>query len=124
MIQDPLLQLGRAGAAAAAGRRAADRLQLHDRARALDNLELPLSPSAEFFPFAYSVDERFDLEHYLRPHHDDPDGELTAWARQFIRTDGPTGTRDLLVRMNQHIRDKLRLRRARRGRHADSRWRR
>jgi len=72
-----------------------------------NNLELPLSPTAEFFPFAYSVDERFDLEHYLRPHHDDPEGKLTAWARQFIRTDGPTGTRDLLVQMNQHIRDEL-----------------
>ena len=70
-----------------------------------NNLELPLSPSAELFPFAYSVDERFDLEHYLRPYHDDPKGELSAWARQFIRTDGPTGTRDLLVQMNQHIRD-------------------
>src|SRR3954467_8724299 len=72
------------------------------------NLELPLSPSAELFPFAYSLDERYDLEHYLRPYHDDPDGELTAWARQFIRTDGPTGTRDLLVAMNQNIRDNLR----------------
>jgi transglutaminase-like putative cysteine protease len=72
------------------------------------NLELPLSPSAEFFPFSYSVDERFDLEHYLRPHHDDPDGTLVAWARQFVRTDGPTGTRDMLVRMNQHIRDTFR----------------
>ena len=72
------------------------------------NLELPLSPSAEFFPFSYSVDERFDLEHYLRPHHDDPDRTLAAWARQFIRTDGPTGTRDMLVRMNQHIRDTFR----------------
>ncbi len=70
-----------------------------------NNLELPLSPSAEFFPFAYSVDERFDLEHYLRPHYDDPGGKLTAWARQFIRTDGPTVTRDLLVQMNQHIRE-------------------
>ena len=68
-----------------------------------NNLELPLAPSAELFPFAYSVDERFDLEHYLRP--DDIGGELTAWARQFIRTDGPTGTRDLLVTMNQHIRE-------------------
>jgi transglutaminase-like putative cysteine protease len=72
------------------------------------NLELPLAPSAELFPFAYSVDERFDLEHYLRPAYDDPDGELTAWARQFIRTDGPTGTRDMLVSMNQHIRDDFR----------------
>jgi transglutaminase-like putative cysteine protease len=73
-----------------------------------NNLELPLSPSAELFPFAYSVDERFDLEHYLRPHHDDPKGELSAWARQFIRTDGPTGTRELLVAMNQHIREHFR----------------
>jgi transglutaminase-like putative cysteine protease len=69
-----------------------------------NNLELPLSPSAEVFPFAYSLDERFDLENYLRPHHDDPGGHLTAWARQFIRTDGLTGTRDLLVKMNEFIR--------------------
>lgn len=72
------------------------------------NLELPLAPSAEHFPFAYTVEERFDLEHYLRPHHDDPHGRLTAWARQFIRTDGPTGTRELLVQMNQNIRDRFR----------------
>ena len=70
-----------------------------------NNLELPLAPSAEVFPFAYSVEERFDLEQYLRPHHDDPGGHLTAWARQIIRTDGLTGTRDLLVKMNQFIRD-------------------
>jgi transglutaminase-like putative cysteine protease len=70
-----------------------------------NNLELPLSPSAEVFPFAYSLDERFDLEQYLRPHHDDPGGALTAWARQFLRTDGPTSTRDMLVTMNQHIRE-------------------
>lgn len=70
-----------------------------------NNLELPLSPSAELFPFAYSVDERFDLENYLRPQYDDPGGHLTAWARQFIRTDGLTATRNMLVMMNQFIRD-------------------
>ena len=70
-------------------------------------LEFPLAPSAETFPFAYSVGERFDLEHYLRPHHDDPEGGLLQWARQFIRTDGPTRTRELLATMNQHIRDHL-----------------
>ena len=71
------------------------------------NLELPLSPSAEIFPFSYTTEERYDLEHYLRPYHDDPDGELTAWARQFIRTDGPTSTRDLLIAMNQRIREEF-----------------
>jgi hypothetical protein len=84
------------------------------------NPELPLSPSAEFFPFAYSVEERFDLEHYMRPHHDDPEGVLTHWARQFMRTDGPTGTRDLLLNMNQFIRNYFGYVATRRGRHADT----
>jgi transglutaminase-like putative cysteine protease len=70
-----------------------------------NHLDLPLSPRAEVYPFTYTTEERYDLEHYLRPNHDDPDGELTAWARQFIRTDGPTGTRELLIAMNEHIRD-------------------
>ncbi|MBS0449543.1 MAG: transglutaminase family protein [Proteobacteria bacterium] len=68
-----------------------------------DNLELRVDPAAELYPFAYGIEDRFDLEHYLRPCHDDPQGRLTAWARQFVRTDGPTGTRDLLVAMNQTI---------------------
>ncbi|MEO5696288.1 MAG: transglutaminase family protein [Burkholderiaceae bacterium] len=70
-----------------------------------NNLELPLSPSAEVFPFPYGVEERLDLEPYLRPRYDDIGGHLTAWARQFLRTDGLTGTRELLVNMNQSIRD-------------------
>jgi len=69
------------------------------------NEELPISPSAEWFPFAYGVDERFDLEQYLRPHYDDPKGQLTAWARQFLRTDGVTATREMLLKMNQFIRE-------------------
>ena len=70
-----------------------------------DGAELALSPSALIYPFAYSVAERFDLEHYMRPLHDDPDGVLTHWARQFMRTDGPTGTRELLLQMNGFIRE-------------------
>lgn len=72
-----------------------------------NNLELPVAKAGEFFPFAYTPDERFDLEMYLRPHHEDPQGELMAWARQFIRTDGPSRTRDLLVAMNEHIRNRM-----------------
>ncbi len=70
-----------------------------------DDASLDLSPSALIFPFAYSVEERFDLELYMRPLYDDPDGVLTHWARQFMRVDGPTGTRDLLLAMNQFIRE-------------------
>ena len=73
-----------------------------ERADVMQDLSL-LSPSAEFLPFAYSLQDRLDLEHYLRPHHDDPDGKLIAWAHQFFVQGGPTPTRDLLARMNQHI---------------------
>lgn len=64
---------------------------------------LSLDPSAEMLPFAYSVQERLDLEHYLRPHYDDPDGVLIRWAHQFLYTDEPNSTRDVLARMNAHI---------------------
>ena len=119
------LQLGRAGAAAGAGDRVEDRLQLHHRA------------CAQQQPRAAAVAERRVLPVRLHAWRSAStssttcarttttrDGQLTAWARQFIRTDGPTGTRDLLVQMNQHIRDNFALRRARRGRHAERRCRR
>jgi transglutaminase-like putative cysteine protease len=73
------------------------------------NLELPVLPRAEVFPIAYTVDERFDLELYLRPHHDDPGGELTAWAQRFVMAGGPPRSpRDALVAMNRAIRDECR----------------
>ena len=64
---------------------------------------LALEPAAEFLPFAYSVQDRLDLEHYLRPHHDDPDGKLIQWALQFLRDGESRRTRDVLARMNAHI---------------------
>lgn len=65
--------------------------------------QLALDPSAEVLPFAYSVQDRIDLEHYLRPHHDDPEGRLIRWAHQFLYTDDTNGTRDVLARMNAFI---------------------
>ena len=70
--------------------------------------ELALEPAAEVLPFAYSLEDRLDLEHYLRPHHDDPDGTLIRWAHQFLHTDQPNNTRDVLTRMNAHIGQSLR----------------
>jgi transglutaminase-like putative cysteine protease len=66
--------------------------------------QLALDPSAEYLPFAYSVQERLDLEPYLRPHHDDDDaGTLIHWAHQFLHSDRPNSTREVLTRMNAHI---------------------
>jgi len=70
--------------------------------------ELALDPSAEVLPFAYSLEERLDLEHYLRPHHEDREGTLIRWAHQFLHTDQPNSTRDVLTRMNAHIGQSLR----------------
>lgn len=67
-----------------------------------------LAVAAEYLPFTYGRDERMDLEHYLRPHCDDPDGTLIAWTHQFLSGSGRTGTLDLLARMNQHIGTTLR----------------
>ena len=66
-------------------------------------LAAPLARAAEFMPFAYSLEDRLDLEHYLRPHHDDPDGELIAWAHQFLAGGARTATLELLAHMNRHI---------------------
>ena len=68
----------------------------------------PLPADAQTLPFAYSPDERLDLEHYLRPHHPDPEGRLMAWTRTFLSASGPTGTRNLLERMNAAIGQTLR----------------
>ncbi|WP_114969576.1 transglutaminase family protein [Rhodoferax ferrireducens] len=70
-------------------------------------LELPLSPEAMNYPFDYDAEERLVLAHYLMPYYDDPNGVLQAWANQFIRVSGLTGTRELLVEMTQFIRDTL-----------------
>ena len=76
----------------------------HTGTRALD---LPLNPDTLQYPFAYGQEDRMALQHYLVPYFDDPTGELLEWARQFMRTDGPTGTRQLLVDMTQSIRHSM-----------------
>lgn len=75
----------------------------HTGERALD---LPLSPGAETYPFEYSAEDRLVLQHVLTPFYD-ADDTLMAWARQFIRTDGPTESRQLLVDMTKQIRDTM-----------------
>jgi transglutaminase-like putative cysteine protease len=76
--------------------------------QAPSNEALPIAQSARNFPFAYSDDERVDLEHYLRPHHDDPKGILASWARQFLDAGGQTSTEAMLLSMNQHIKHNFR----------------
>src|ERR1700761_4599896 len=69
--------------------------------------EFALTPddSAYFYPFLYDSEEFPDLEQFVTPQYGDPNGELSAWARQFLKADGPTPTFDILSGMTHGIRE-------------------
>ena len=68
--------------------------------------EFALTPddAAYFYPFRYSDEEFPDLVHFIRPQYGDPDGDLTAWALDFLDADGPTPTFKILSGMTHGIR--------------------
>jgi transglutaminase-like putative cysteine protease len=77
----------------------------HTGTRALD---LPLDPSAQYYPFQYDADEYIVLLPYITPYYNDPDRRLLAWARQFVGVTTAIGIRDVLIAMTRHIRDTFR----------------
>ena len=46
----------------------------------------PIEPRAEQVPVQYTPDEWTDLGLYMRPHAEDPDASVAAWARVSSRT--------------------------------------
>lgn len=68
--------------------------------------EFALTPddTAYFYPFIYDREEFPDLQQFITPQYGDPNGELSAWARQFLDTDGPTPTFNILSGMTHGIR--------------------
>ena len=69
--------------------------------------EFALTPDdpAYFYPFLYDNDEFPDLRQYVAPNYSDPNGELSAWARDFLDEDAPTPTFKILSGMTHGIRD-------------------
>jgi transglutaminase-like putative cysteine protease len=59
---------------------------------------------AYFYPFLYSDDEFPDLVQFITPQYGDPDGALSAWARNFLDDEGPTPTFHILSDMTHGIR--------------------
>jgi transglutaminase-like putative cysteine protease len=59
---------------------------------------------AYFYPFLYSDEEFLDLVQFITPQYGDPDGELSAWARNFLDDEGPTPTFHILSDMTHGIR--------------------
>jgi transglutaminase-like putative cysteine protease len=58
---------------------------------------------AKTFPFEYRADEIPDLACCIERHRPDPDDEVGRWARQFLSSQGATGTLELLTRLTQAI---------------------
>jgi transglutaminase-like putative cysteine protease len=68
--------------------------------------EFALTPDdpAYFYPFIYDQEEFPDLVQFITPQYADPEGELSAWARNFLDEEGPTPTFKILSEMTHGIR--------------------
>ncbi|MBE7383853.1 MAG: transglutaminase family protein [Leptolyngbya sp. SIO1E4] len=60
--------------------------------------EFPLDDRAKAVPIQYTPDEWIDLSVFMRPHAEDPDGSVAAWAKSFVAGD-QDDTLDVLKRM-------------------------
>lgn len=86
----------------------ADRLVL--RARfviehfGVQNLELPLNPEAELYPFQYGEEDRLDLAAFLPPQYPEDQPVVREWLAQFLPQRGTIHTRDILSNINAAIR--------------------
>ncbi len=69
---------------------------VHYGARAVE--EFPLEPRAEDVPVQHTPDEWTDLGVFVRPHAEDPDSSVAAWAKSFV-SDNRGRTTDVLKRM-------------------------
>jgi transglutaminase-like putative cysteine protease len=69
--------------------------------------EFALTPDdpAYFYPFLYDDEEFPDLERFITPQYGDSEGELTAWALNFLDAEAPTPTFKILSGMTHGIRE-------------------
>jgi transglutaminase-like putative cysteine protease len=68
-----------------------------------DPFQLTPDDPAYFYPFLYDDEEILDLREFIAPQYGDPDGELSAWARDFLDPEGPTPTFNILSGMTHRI---------------------
>ncbi len=61
-----------------------------------------IAPEAQVYPFVYSSDDRTDLGRLIERHYPDPQGQVEAWAKQFVKGRFMS-THKLLATMNATI---------------------
>lgn len=64
--------------------------------------DFPLEARAKEVPVQYTPDEWIDLAPFMRPHAEDPDSSVAAWAKSFVLGDQDV-TLDVLERMMDRI---------------------
>lgn len=69
--------------------------------------EFPLEARAEVVPVQYTPDEWIDLVVYMRPHAEDLNADVAAWAKTFV-ANNQDRTTDVLHRMLDTFRDTFR----------------
>src|SRR5258707_9180770 len=70
-------------------------------------LEFQIEDYATTYPFSYGSEESPDLLRSIERQFLDPGRDVDHWARQFLRRQGSTGTRELLAAMTQAIRERF-----------------
>jgi transglutaminase-like putative cysteine protease len=70
-----------------------------------EEFALTADDPAYFYPFLYDEEEFPDLLHFVTPQYSDPEGELSAWARNFLDAEAPTPTFKILSGMTHGIRN-------------------
>jgi transglutaminase-like putative cysteine protease len=68
--------------------------------------DFPLEARAKEVPVQYTPDEWIDLAPFMRPHAEDPDGSVAAYAKSFVIGDRDV-TLDVLQRMMDNLWDRL-----------------
>src|SRR5262245_37523501 len=60
------------------------------------NLELPIAPAFENYPFQYTDEDKLDLANFLPPQYPDDQPMVREWVQQFLPRRGTIHTRDIL----------------------------
>jgi len=72
------------------------------------NLELPIAPEAENYPFQYANEDRLDLANFLPLQYPEEAAVVREWVAQFLPRRGTIHTRDILANLNAAIRTDFR----------------
>src|SRR5450631_336702 len=71
----------------------------------VEEFALTADDPAYFYPFLYNDEEFPDLVQFITPQYGDPNGEMSAWALNFLDPEGPTPTFRILSNMTHGIRE-------------------